>query len=174
VTARPRPSAFAASRYPCHIVMSDELELAALPSAVSLTRRFIEAYLRKWGLEELTDTASLIASEIVTNAVKATGMTEQPTDYAALRDASLGRVITRLLWSAAGLFIETWDSDQSQPAPSRPLDLDENGRGLMLIAALSADWGHYPAATGKVVWAQLAIPGPLASADDTWPPGKGR
>jgi hypothetical protein len=51
--------------------VSDRLELAALPSAVSLTRRLVEAHLRKWHLEEMTDTAALVASELVTNAISA-------------------------------------------------------------------------------------------------------
>jgi anti-sigma regulatory factor (Ser/Thr protein kinase) len=154
-----RPAIFAASRYPHQDVLSDELELAALPSAVSLTRCFIEEYLRKWSLEDLADVAQLVASEIVTNAIKVTGLTEQPADCTALHDADIGRVITRMRWSASRLIIETWDGDHHTPVAASPLDLDEGGRGLMIVAALTAAWGHYPAATGKVVWAQLTIPG---------------
>lgn len=154
-----RRTVFAPRRDAGRNVLSGELELAALPSAVSLTRRFIEAYLRKWSLEEMADVAELVASEIVTNAVKATGLTEQPRDYSALRDAGIGRIITRLSWPAPGLLIETWDADPRPPAPSSPLDLDEGGRGLILVTALTTAWGHYPSVTGKVVWAQLAIPG---------------
>ena len=62
--------------------VSNKLELSAIPSAVSLTRRFVEAYLRKWQLDAMTDTADLVASELVTNAITASGVTEVPADYA--------------------------------------------------------------------------------------------
>ncbi len=152
--------------------VSDELELAALPSAVSLTRRFIEAHLRKWHLEEMTDTTALIASELVTNAVKATGITETPTDYARLHDVKLARVITRLRLSGPSLFIDTWDGDPHPPVPARPDDLDEDGRGLMLVTALTAAWGHYLSASGKVVWAEIAIPRHIMADTGTFVPGR--
>lgn len=145
-------------------MVSDELELAALPSAVSLTRRFIEAHLRKWQLEEMIDTAALVASELVTNAIKATGITEAPADYARLLDVKLARVITRLRLSATSLFIETWDGDQRPPVPARPGDFDEGGRGLRLVTALTTAWGHYPSASGKVVWTEITIPSCLMTS----------
>ena len=151
--------------------VSDELELAALPSAVSLTRRFIEAHLRKWQLEEMTDTAALVASELVTNAIKATGITETPADYARLHDVKLARVITQLRLSATSLSIDTWDGDPHPPVPARPGDLDEDGRGLMLVTALTAAWGHYPSASGKVVWAEITIPRHLMADTGTFAPG---
>jgi hypothetical protein len=33
----------------------------------------------------------------------------------------------------------------------------ESGRGLWLAAELTAKWGSYPVARGKVVWAELAV-----------------
>lgn len=151
--------------------VSDELELAALPSAVSLTRRFIEAHLRKCHLEEMTDTTSLVASELVTNAIKATGLTETPADYARLHDLKLARVIARLRLSATSLFIDTWDGDPHPPVPGHPDDLDEDGRGLMLVTALTTAWGHYPSAGGKVVWAEITIPRHLMVGTATLAPG---
>lgn len=159
-----RPAVFAVTRYTQRDVLSEELELAALPSAPGLTRCFIEEYLRKWSLDDLADVASVIALEIVTNAIKATGLTEQPADYAALHEASIGRIITRLRWPGPSLIIETWDRDHRPPVPSSPLDLDEGGRNLMLVAALTTAWGHYRAATEKVVWAEIAIPGASPAA----------
>lgn len=155
--------------------VSDKLELAAIPSAVSLTRRFTEAYLRKWRLDAMTDTADLVVSELVTNAITATGVTEAPADYADLRDVKLARVIIRLRLSASSLLIETWDSDSHPPVPARPGELDEGGRGLMLVSALTAAWGHYGSAGGKVVWAEIAIPSHLAP-DRPWatPDANGR
>lgn len=152
-----RPVIFTGSSHHPEAV-SDELELAALPSAVSLTRRFIEAHLRKWHLEEMTYTAALVASELVTNAIKATGITEAPAGYAAIYDMDLARVTTRLRLSASSLFTEVWDGDPHPPVPACPGDLDEDGRGLMLVTALTAAWGYYPSVTGKVVWAEITVP----------------
>ena len=165
-----RPVVFNGSSHHPEAV-SDELELAVLPSAVSLTRRFIEAHLRKWHLEEMTDTAALVASELVTNAIKATGITEGPADYARLHDVKLARVITRLRLSAPSLFIETWDGGPHPPVPACPGDLDEGGRGLMLVTALTTAWGHYPSASGKVVWAEITIPRRLMADTGTFAPG---
>lgn len=36
---------------------------------------------------------------------------------------------------------------------------DDSGRGLMIIDALSADWGTYPEAAGKVVWCLISQEG---------------
>jgi hypothetical protein len=36
----------------------------------------------------------------------------------------------------------------------------DSGRGLMIVDALSADWGAYREADGKVVWAPVARNGP--------------
>jgi Histidine kinase-like ATPase domain len=153
-----RGGTFATYQSPHRAVLSDELELAALPTAVGLTRLFVGVYLRKWSLEAVTDIAELVASEIVTNAIKATGLSQQPADYAALHDADVGRVITRLCWLESSLVIETWDGEQRPPVQSSPVDLDEGGRGLMLVTALTTAWGHYPSGNGKVVWAEIAIP----------------
>ena len=78
-----------------------------------------------------------------------------PADYAALHDADVGRVITRLCWLESSLVIETWDGEQRPPVQSSPVDLDEGGRGLMLVTALTTAWGHYPSGNGKVVWAEI-------------------
>lgn len=153
----------------------DELELAAIPSAVSLTRRFTEAFLRKRDLEEVTDTARLIASELVTNAIRATGVTATPAGYAGLHGARLARIIARLHLAPPGLFIEVWDEDPRPPVRVQPGALDEGGRGLLLVTALAAAWGHYPCDRGKVVWAQIASPGHLTrDAPPTVPGGAGR
>jgi hypothetical protein len=174
MSTRTRHATFAESRRPGQGELSDELELAALPSAPCLTRRFIEEYLSKWSLDGLADVASVVASEIVTNAVKAAVLTEQPTGSPAPHDRCIGRVVTRLCWSGPSLVIETWDGEPRPPVVAAATDLDEYGRGLMIVAALAAEWGHYPAASGKVVWARLTIPGTRGPAGPGRPPGTTR
>jgi hypothetical protein len=54
-----------------------------------------------------------------------------------------------------------WDRDPNPPVLGDPGDLDEGGRGLVLVTALTTEWGAYPAdaaAGGKVVWAEIPVP----------------
>ena len=105
----------------------------------------------------LAETTELLVSELVTNAVKAT--------------AGRGQAFVRLELSgdSARVLIEVWDADPRPPAPKdlgedgTPDPQEEGGRGLFLVAALSARWDWYPTRgpTGKVVWCEL----------DAGPPG---
>jgi anti-sigma regulatory factor (Ser/Thr protein kinase) len=133
----------------------DELQLASVPSAVASARRFTELSLRKQDLDEIIDDAQLIISELVTNAIKATGITATQADYGSPDERP---VIARLRVSSLVLRIEVWDRDIRPPVPALPDLLDESGRGLMLVAAIAAAWGHVPFADGKVTWAEIRIP----------------
>jgi anti-sigma regulatory factor (Ser/Thr protein kinase) len=132
-----------------------ELKLAPVPSAVASARRFTELFLRKQDLDEIIDDAQLITSELVTNAIKATGITATQADYASPDDRP---VIARLRVSLPVLRIEVWDRDTRPPVPALPDLLDESGRGLMLVVAIAAAWGHQPSAGGKITWAEIRIP----------------
>jgi anti-sigma regulatory factor (Ser/Thr protein kinase) len=122
------------------------LELAALPSAVPCARGHVRSVAHECGLADLADTAELLTSEIMTNAVLASGR---------LRTA--GPPVVRL-WVTSGraaLVIRVWDASQAIPIRQEAGPDDDNGRGLMLLDALSADWGCYREADGKVVWAEI-------------------
>ena len=53
------------------------------------------------------------------------------------------------------VLIEVWDCDPSQPVIRQPMDLDESGRGLLLVATLSRQWGWAEFRQGKIVWAEV-------------------
>ena len=129
--------------------LQTHLELAALPSAVSCARGHIRSVAHECGLADLADTAALLASEIVTNAVQASG---------SLRTA--GPPVVKLWIASDGesLVIRVWDASQAMPVRQEAGPGDDSGRGLMIIEALSADWGSYPEADGKVVWATISLP----------------
>ena len=57
-----------------------------------------------------------------------------------------------------GLLIEVYDTDSNPPVRSSPDDDAENGRGLMLVDALSKEWSYFflPGG-GKVVYCFLEI-----------------
>jgi len=115
----------------------------ATPSVVGLLRDLTESCLLAWDLKDRVDDTCLVVSELVTNA---------------LRVAS-GTAIVLDLWAPVdgrGLNVELWDRSSVRPVPRTPEPDDESGRGLLIVAALAADWGvrHLPAG-GKVVWARM-------------------
>lgn len=121
------------------------LELGALPSAVPCARLHTRHLLWEWRLTGLTDSAELVVSEIVTNAVQITRA-----------DGRTSPVRLRLLADWARLLILVWDASPLPPVPMRASDDAENGRGLLLVETLSTQWDHFlHRGGGKVVWALL-------------------
>jgi anti-sigma regulatory factor (Ser/Thr protein kinase) len=121
------------------------LELGALPSAVPCARLHTRHLLWEWGLTALTDSAELLVSEIVTNAVQITQAGARPAP-----------VRLWLLADRARLLILVWDASPLPPARVSPDGDAENGRGLLLVDTLSTRWDHFPHHNGgKVIWALL-------------------
>ena len=122
------------------------LELVPLASAVPCARQHMRQVLREWDLTDLGETGELVVSELLTNAVRATQIAEV---FAPVR-----------LWQLSdkrSVMILVWDSS---PQPPQRIDTAcdaENGRGLLLVEAISMRWGwHVPhSLVGKVVWAQI-------------------
>jgi anti-sigma regulatory factor (Ser/Thr protein kinase) len=121
------------------------LELAPLPGAVPCARLHAVLVLREWGLDGLVDDAALIVSELITNAADASMiLPERPP------------ITLRLLVTGTSLMIEAWDQSPADLEPRRADDSDECGRGLTVVAALSARWGcERTGYRRKVVWAEL-------------------
>src|SRR5690348_9930424 len=141
--------------------LRSSLELGALPTAASCACLHVKHLLWEWGLNSLVESAELLVSELVTNAVNATGQPGQTVSVnLAGTSTSTG---TRVL-------IEVWDADPRPPGPREPGEAGPSD-GVLLVAALSARWDWYPTQdpAGKVVWCELdtASPGPAA---DTAPP----
>jgi serine/threonine-protein kinase RsbW len=122
---------------------------AALPPterAPGLARQATHEALPSWQLAPLEETALLLVSELVTNAVR--------------HARNGGRMIAlRLETTPGGLRIEVHDGDPRRPQPGIPDDLDESGFGFVLVAALASKWGVTASAGGKAVWAELDTPG---------------
>lgn len=137
----------------------DRLTLVALPTAVSCARAFATCTLRRWGAPHATDDALLVVSELVTNAVKAVG---PPRRSDVTADHILG---VQLRLDGTSLYVEVWDSGHEALSAGTPTLDDEGGRGLLLVQTLATRWGTYrPAAGGKIVWAELPLPGAPALA----------
>ncbi|MGW0883555.1 SpoIIE family protein phosphatase [Streptomyces sp. NPDC002671] len=112
-----------------------------VPQAVGHARRFTRRTLRAWGVSPDTlDTALLVVSELVTNALV-------HTDGQVRLDLSL--VNHRLRLAVA---------DTSPRSPVKPTNIGweaTGGRGILLVEAVSAAWGTVPVSGGKLVWADL-------------------
>ncbi|MFJ9349069.1 SpoIIE family protein phosphatase [Streptomyces sp. NPDC101237] len=111
------------------------------PRSVGRAREYARGRLLGWDLEPLVDTAELLVSELVTNALR----------YGE------GEIRLRLLLDRT-LVCEVWDSGLVQPRRRRARDTDEGGRGLQLVGLLSAAWGSRRTPRGKTVWFELPLP----------------
>lgn len=141
----------------------DELKVAATASAVGLARRFTETFVRKHGLDAITDTACLIASELATNAVRAYGPLDQLAYYSDGLTPAIGICLHT---TGARLRIEVWDEAAGFPVLREASADSECGRGLALINAMTEGrWGWHPVAlpwATKSVWAEICHPAPTA------------
>jgi anti-sigma regulatory factor (Ser/Thr protein kinase) len=144
------------------------LELEARHDAVGRARLFVSALLDRWQLRQLGPDASLVTSELVSNAV-IHARTPIELRVAPVPD---------------GVRIEVRDSVEYgiNVAPADQ-PLAPRGLGLKVVAQLSARWGVDPVPDGKTVWAELTTsqapggspapevsvgPAPLLLPDD-WP-----
>ncbi|MET7815948.1 ATP-binding protein [Streptomyces sp. NPDC005395] len=119
-------------------------ELAAHPGSPSQARRLTRARLSGWAVcEDICDTAALVVSELVTNAIVHTASRHIVCE---LHDADgLVRIAVRDEGCAPG-----------QPHPSADQQPeDEHGRGLILVDALCDAWGAHEQGPGLLVWAEL-------------------
>lgn len=140
-----------------HWALMDTLTLAALPTAVGSARLHARIMMFEWALGDLANDVALVVGELVTNAVVAsTGMDGRPV-YASA-DAGLPVVHLRLCSDHSRIVIEVWDSSADAPEARQPAPDAEDGRGLLLVEALSEQWGwdHIPGWPGKMVWATLS------------------
>jgi hypothetical protein len=148
------------------------ITFAAVPTAISCARLFVNYTLRQWRLEALIDSAELLVSELVTSAVKMTGVVERSPKWSELTDLAL--IYVRLLVVGGHLIIEVWDRDAHPPVLQTQSIDAEGGRGLYLVDQISKRWNFYnPPRGGKVVWCELELPpAPLPKRKPTprpWP-----
>jgi len=135
--------------------LQTRLELAAQPTAPGVVRGHVRAVACEWGLTDLADIAELLASEIATNGVQASQRFRTRADVAIVP-------VIRLWVTSDGIsmVIHVWDASDEMPVLKDSGADEENGRGLMLVAALGKDWGCYRKPEGKVVWVMITLADP--------------
>jgi hypothetical protein len=111
-----------------------------VPTAVPSARRFVAGILIGWGRDDLVGDASLIVTELATNAVQ---HATSPFRVAVER-------------GTAGVRIAIEDLGPIRPRLRDAAWEDSGGRGLAIIAHLARRWGYDILPTGKVIWAELA------------------
>jgi anti-sigma regulatory factor (Ser/Thr protein kinase) len=137
--------------------------LAPGPQAAADARDRVAVVIRNWNIRVDVDTALLITSELVANAVLHGG----------------GPVTLAVRSSAGHLRVDVHDASPIMPVPPAAVDsavdsavvdddfrsgealaIDEigaeTGRGLLLVDALSTGWGCYRTPAGKAVYFILA------------------
>jgi anti-anti-sigma regulatory factor len=116
-------------------------ELLPVAGAARQARDVVTEACARWELSTLVGPASVVVSELVSNAV-----------------AHAHTMITlRLSLRRRYLHIAVRDgsTDEPRPATTSPL-APGTGRGLLLVDAIARRWGSMPTTGGKVVWAVLS------------------
>lgn len=110
---------------------------------VWLARQVAREVLTVWRLAHVQETAILLVSELVTNAV---------------RDATCADAITlELEVGQTCLRIEAYRSRPGLVAPRTTGDFDKSGYEFALMNSLADRWGVRETVTGKTAWAELNV-----------------
>jgi len=118
------------------------VSLAPGPPAAAQARRHVGAIIETWQVPVDPDVAVLLTSELVTNAIQHDVAGHVP-------------ILLVITWAADELCVEVHDRSPAAPVlVDAPPDA-EAGRGLMLLASLSKDWGYRQTAGGKAVYFTL-------------------
>jgi anti-sigma regulatory factor (Ser/Thr protein kinase) len=133
-----------------------ELTLEPVPSAARVARHWVRRELVERAHPELTDSAVLGVSELVTNAVLHVRST----------------IVVRLVDDEDRVRVEVYD-DSPRPPEGQQMLIEEDlhspstiGRGLQIVDSISHSWGVSYEHVGKCIWF-------LPAADDGGAPGDG-
>jgi anti-sigma regulatory factor (Ser/Thr protein kinase) len=130
--------------------------LTAGPAAAAEARGQVRAAICTWDVPVDPSVAVLLTSELVTNAIRhEVGET----------------VMLDITCSCGQLCVDIHDTSYSLPVPVDASADAETGRGLMLVASLSAEWGFYRTPAGKAVYFTLAFQPDLYECDERGPQG---
>lgn len=127
--------------------MDEEVTLPDGPEGASFARRATAHAAELWRLDrELTETALLLVSELVTNAIRH-----------GSPPVRLSLHLDRGQHSDSRLRVEVTDSSPAEPRVGSPPPDQAGGRGLLIVQQLAARWGSQVSGSrlGKTVWFEL-------------------
>ncbi len=133
------------------------ISLTAGPAAAAEARSQVRAAIDAWDVPVDPPVAVLLTSELVTNAI---------THVA-------GETVLLVITCACGqLRVDVHDTSWALPMQlDAPADA-EAGRGLVLVASLSTEWGFYRTLAGKAVYFTLVFEADPGEGDDRRPAGQ--
>lgn len=117
-----------------------ELDLPPATESVPVARRFVREVLRESAVD--VDTATLLVSEVVTNAVL---HARSPLSVRVVERGDTAR-------------IEVSDGSPVPPRVHSFSSLSATGRGLRLLGQLALAWGVEPSDHGKTIWFEIGQP----------------
>jgi hypothetical protein len=119
------------------------VRLTRKPAAAAEARSQIRVAIRDWKVPVDPDIAILLASDLVTNAIT----------------QGNGETLTLAIRCSRGhLRIDVYDQSRSLPLGMNEPAGTDAGRGLVLVAALSTEWGSFRTPAGKAMYFTLAFP----------------
>jgi anti-sigma regulatory factor (Ser/Thr protein kinase) len=130
----------------CQVTLCSALESA------KLARDFTRDTLRGWQLDSVVHEAVIIASELVTNAIR---------HGVSMAAGNVGQSGVGLSWQrhASRLICVVTDQSTKPPVLGSAGPDAESGRGLQVVQALAVGWGWMMlGAQEKAVWAALLLP----------------
>jgi len=123
------------------VVLEARLVLSEETLSVTVARSFVTELLEQWNLSELVESASLLTSELVANAVRHV----------------TGPCAMELTHHDDVLRIAVADAGRGMPDLQVLGPTSESGRGLHIVSAFSTAWGvDHLDDGGKLVWAEMA------------------
>jgi anti-sigma regulatory factor (Ser/Thr protein kinase) len=129
-------------RHGCAVSVTESRQFSPMPSSVSDARHFVQRALASCP-PEIVDRVQLITSELATNCV-----VHARTPFQVQVTSREGEIK-----------VEVRDSSHEQPVARRPRNDEPTGRGLMIVDALSDDWGVLPIGRGgSTVWFTMRWP----------------
>ncbi|MBT3167110.1 ATP-binding protein [Streptomyces sp. Vc74B-19] len=130
------------------------VSIACSREGLARARSFTRDTLGNWSLAHCGDDATLVMTELAANAVT----------HAASRCPGVPDVRLGFRLEPAHLLLTVSDPDDHPPvvSPGAGSGLEEHGRGLRIVDALSEAWGWTPTVpAGKTVWARLSTRPPI-------------
>lgn len=125
-------------------IAKSDLTLAATPTAVNVSVLLLHRAVSDWNCPGLAKNGATLLSELVSDAVKLTGVHDASTRWLDCDDLAL--IDVRLLLFDHSIVIEVADRHRKPPAPSET------------FRSLSKRRHFYPTPTGRVVWCELELP----------------
>ena len=119
-----------------------QFRLTREPAAAGEARRHVRAVICAWHVPVDVDIAVLLASDLVTNAIL---------------HGDGNSIALAIRCSRSHLRIDVCDTSRALPMAMNEPAAAASGHGLVLVAALSSDWGTFLTPAGRVGYFRLAF-----------------